>query len=187
MNQIQRLIVRAKHWQVFLLLFGLFFLGNVVGFWSMTRGSEEAFKVLSPILALTELLGVCFCLWLWCLGLFLTSLLDEQRRLNYQLFQFTTIYPPLYMLLFIVVFPRLNLNPGLLLMIFPLHTLATFCLLYDFYFVSKSLASVEKARRASFPDYVGYFLALWVFPVGIWIVQPRVNRLYSDAFDHTTA
>jgi hypothetical protein len=46
--------------------------------------------------------------------------------------------------------------------------------------VSKSLVLAETGKPASFYDYAGPFFLLWFFPVGIWIVQPRVNRLYSE-------
>jgi hypothetical protein len=63
------------------------------------------------------------------------------------------------------------------LVIFPLHLLAMFCMFYQLYFVSKNLVLAETGRPASFSDYAGLFLALWFFPIGIWIVQPRINRL----------
>jgi len=65
--------------------------------------------------------------------------------------------------------------------IFPLHLFAMFCQVYSWYFVSKSLALAEKQQSVSFEDYLGYICALWIFPVGVWIIQPRVNGLYANA------
>ena len=37
---------------------------------------------------------------------------------------------------------------------------------------------MRAGRRAdSFYDYAGAFFLLWFFPLGIWILQPRVNAL----------
>lgn len=54
------------------------------------------------------------------------------------------------------------------------------CMFYLLYFVSKSLVLAETSKPASFYDYAGPFFLLWFFPIGIWIVQPKVNRLYSE-------
>jgi hypothetical protein len=32
----------------------------------------------------------------------------------------------------------------------------------------------------SFYDFSGPFFLLWFFPIGIWIIQPRINRLFTD-------
>jgi hypothetical protein len=55
-----------------------------------------------------------------------------------------------------------------------------FCLFYCLRFVAKTLTLAETGKPASFYDYAGPFFLLWFYPVGIWIVQPRVNRLYME-------
>src|SRR6266496_5324966 len=79
-----------------------------------------------------------------------------------------------------VFFLTQNPSPRLLGVILPLHVFAMVCMFYLLYFVSKSLVLAETSKPASFYDYAGPFFLLWFFPVGIWIVQPRVNRLYSE-------
>jgi len=54
-----------------------------------------------------------------------------------------------------------------------------FCLFYDLYFVPKSLVTVESGKQATFYDYAGPFFLKWFFPIGIWFIQPRINRLYA--------
>jgi hypothetical protein len=51
-----------------------------------------------------------------------------------------------------------------------------FCLLYS---VSKNLVLAETRKPASFYEYAGPFVLLWFLPVGVWLVQPKVNRLYA--------
>jgi len=55
-----------------------------------------------------------------------------------------------------------------------------FCLAYGFYFVSKSLMLAERGDSISFRNYAGLFVLIWFFPIGVWVVQPRVNLLYAD-------
>ena len=60
-----------------------------------------------------------------------------------------------------------------------MHLVATFCMFYNLYFVAKSLKLVELQRPVGFYDYSGPLFLLWFFPAGIWVVQPRINRLYA--------
>jgi hypothetical protein len=55
-----------------------------------------------------------------------------------------------------------------------------FCMFYLLTFVSRNLALAEIGRAVKFHDYAGYFFALWFYPIGVWIVQPRINRLYAE-------
>ncbi len=61
----------------------------------------------------------------------------------------------------------------------PLLFLAIFCVLYVMYFVSKSLALAEAHKPVSIYDYAGAFFLVWFFLVGVWIIQPRINRLFA--------
>jgi hypothetical protein len=74
----------------------------------------------------------------------------------------------------------LNPNPSMIAVILPLHFFAMFCLFYDLYFVSKNLVMVETGKRVTFYDYAGPFFLIWFFPIGIWFIQPRINRLYEQ-------
>jgi len=47
------------------------------------------------------------------------------------------------------------------------------------YFVARNLSQLEIGRRAAFSDYAGYFPFLWFYPIGIWIIQPKINRFYE--------
>jgi len=54
------------------------------------------------------------------------------------------------------------------------------CVFYGLYFVSKSLVMAETGERASFFNCLGPFLLLWFAIIGVWFIQPRVNRLYTE-------
>lgn len=62
----------------------------------------------------------------------------------------------------------------------PFHLFAMVCMFYDLYFVSKSLVLAETSKPVSFYDYAGPFFLLWFFPLGIWVIQSRINRLYES-------
>jgi len=135
-----------------------------------------------PTVALitVELCWICFVVWFWSLGSFLYSMVKPDLRLNLPFFRFALVYPLVYMGVF-PIFPFERLTLVYNLAIFPFHLLAMFCLFFDLNFVSKSLALAETGRAVSFYDYAGPFFLLWFFPLGIWFVQPRINRLFVNS------
>jgi len=124
----------------------------------------------------------CFFGWIWSLGLFLNSIVQSALRLKVGPFRFALIYPALYVFAFMAVFFQ-SAKPVLFAIIFPFHLLAMFCMFYLLYFASKSLVLAETGKPASFSDYAGPFFLIWFYPIGVWFIQPRVNRLYAERRD----
>ena len=73
-----------------------------------------------------------------------------------------------------------SINPKLFVATVPLSLLAVFCMFYNLYFVAKNLVTAETGRSASFSNYAGPFFLLWFFLIGVWFIQPRINRLYTE-------
>lgn len=46
-----------------------------------------------------------------------------------------------------------------------------------FSFPAKALKTIEIGREAAFGEYFGYFMAFLFFPVGVWFLQPKINRI----------
>jgi hypothetical protein len=182
MNAIASLFLRAKHWQIFL-LFGIFYVGGgaIMIFTVMATQSPDDFvKIALPLGFVMVLNVLCFLGWLWSMGTFLSSILPPMLRMKMGFFRFALIYSALYLPVLIVVYQSLLLNPEPLAIIFPLHVFATFCVFYLLYFVSKNLLLAETGKPVSFHQYAGPFFLIWFFPVGVWITQPRINRLYAE-------
>lgn len=181
MSSISDFFLRAKHWLIFLLLLGSIVCGQVAIVIYAAAGPlspEEMFSarftlvmLLSTLLAAAPLFS-----WLWAAGSLLSDLQERRLQLNLKFFRFAVAFPMPYMCLFFFVFQ--SSHPEAFLVIFPLHLFAVFCIFYSMYFVSKNLSQVEVGRRATFSDYAGYFFLIWLYPVGIWVIQPKINRLY---------
>ena len=170
--------LRAKHWQFFLLIWGAYFLGTIVLAASVPEGPVEnilkvelfAEVVMSPSI-------VCLMGWLWSMGSFLVSMANPPLKLNIQGFRFAVLFPTLCLLTGLPFF--LSRNPvAMQAIILPLHLFALGCLFYVFYFVSKSLLIAERHKAATFNDYGSSFFLLFFSLLGIWLIQPRINRLY---------
>ncbi len=184
MDMIANLFLRAKHWQMFLLFAGVAFIGDVVALASSMSApaqSPEDFGKLGLSFGIVMVLFMfCFLGWFWSMGSFLSSIVQPALKLNTRLFHFALVYPALYVFVFIALFQSSTTNPALLAIIFPLHFFAMFCIFYALYFVSKSLVLAETNKPVTFYDYAGPFFLIWFFPVGVWFIQPRINRLYAE-------
>jgi len=181
MRAVVNFFLRAKHWQIFLLLFGIGYVGGSAAMLLplvTARSPEELLKISLPFGLVIVLFMLCLVAWLWSMGSFLNSIGQPTSRLRLGFFRFALLYPAVYIIIFINFFG--TTRPALLALIFPLHFFAMFCLFYDLYFVSKSLALVETGKLVSFYDYAGSFFLLTFFPIGVWFIQPRINRLYAQ-------
>jgi hypothetical protein len=187
-SALQSFFIRAKHWQVFA-LFALCW-SAVIGLMirSVVAGPEKLFENLLPSFALLEVAAILLAIWIWSIGEMLTLVVPGPLRLKVGRFRFAVAFTPFYLPVFATFFIGMNLRLSVRLVlvsyacVFLLHFIAIFCQVYSWYFISKSLALAERLRRVTFLDYQAYLLSLWFLPVGIWFIQPRINRLYGRAF-----
>jgi hypothetical protein len=158
-----RFFLAAKHWQLFVVTVGLFSVGQLAGQWSVFVVSGAA-------------LWVWLSLWIWTLGEFMSSLVPANHRPDIARFRLTLLVPGPCLLVSAVL--ENNIGGGFLSL--PLGVVAMFCVVYSIYFVSKCLRVAELGTSVTLSDYVGTFLLFWFHIVGVWFIQPRVNRLYAQ-------
>jgi hypothetical protein len=184
MRTIATYFLRAKHWQLFLAFTCTWLFGPVIGIAAQISVSSKSGAVTDNLIGggVWAFGMLCFMGWLWAMGMFCNSLNDPVTGGRTRFFQVALIYPLLYMCAFVALFfySSSSISPWVIV---PLHLFAMFCMFYDLYFVSKNLTMAETGRAATFNDYAGPFFLVWFFPLGIWFVQPRVNRLYARRKD----
>ncbi len=176
MGTIQSFFVQAKHWQVFTVIFGLFCCTNVVLLLPALNGRNKGGLSTAGVIAVLVFYG-CFAMWYWSMASFVQSSVKAILRPSLRFYRFAISYPLVYLLLFNLFFEKLT--PAVILVIFPFHLLALFCLFYTPGFITKNLAAAETEQAVRFRDYAGALFLLWFFPIGIWFIQPRINRLYA--------
>lgn len=175
-------LLRLKHWQTFLLLFVLPFL--------LQFGLPELFNAAGvelgwvATLLLDALPSVIYVLWMWRMGLHLYRRLPVQIKISPVYLHLGALYFVLYTLLFIYTLGLVkesvlegNFPYGMLLLLAPMHLLATFCFLYIVYFAARSLVSVEQQQVVSAGAFTGAYLLFLFLPIGIWFLQTRLNKL----------
>ena|SRR5215472_7975100 len=168
-DEIANLFLQAKHWQIFLLLVAAPTVAQVAAPERINDFGTGGF-ILFAVIAVSLL---CLLAWFGSMGLFFRSIVTPELRMGTQFFRFSLVYP--------LVFVPIFFFPGIPeAVIGPLQLACTVCLFYLMYFVSRSLVLAETGKPVSFYEYAGAFFLLWFFPIGVWFVQPKVNRLYAE-------
>ena len=193
--------LKAKHWQLFLLTFGIpmIFQFVMMGTMFSNIGSGNnpdptfmfSYMKFFPIMMII-FMGVFFG-WFWSVAVGLQSKVPEDVKMKVKKFKIFFFIPMVYML-FITLFMGIQMNGlmtngtepsggligGLVAVIVPLHLFSMFCIFYSLYFVAKTFKTVELQREVKFSDFAGEFFMIWFYPIGIWIVQPKINKMIEE-------
>jgi hypothetical protein len=193
--------LRAKHWHLFSLMFGLpmvfqfIMMGTV--FATLSNRTEPnpstmfSFFGFFPVLMII-VVGTFFG-WFWSIAIGLQNKIPANVKMKTGKFKVFFFIPITYMLLISIGIgtammglpgmvesgeePNVGLIAGSMAIILPLHLFSMFCIFYCLYFVSKTFKTVELQRETTFSDFAGEFFLMWFYPIGIWIVQPKINKM----------
>jgi hypothetical protein len=189
------LFLRAKHWQIFIFTFGIPFVFQIILmvniFSSILQKHDPAvmfgyFKFFP--LMMVVYMGALFG-WLWSIGVGLQKLVPpgvQMKVIRFKVFFFIPLVYITALVFFIASFFNSDLLRGaqpdpaffyIFPVIFPLHLFSMFCIFYCLYFVAKTLKTVELQREVTFSDFLAEFFLVWFNFVGLWILQPRINKL----------
>lgn len=181
--------LKAKHWQIFMITFGLPFLIQIITIPMIIIGNDPTIMMnVFPVIMILFIGG--FLGWFWSIGVGLQIKVPQDVKMKVKRFKVFLIIPLAYMLFISISMGSIfngaidvgqEPNPGIIGsmvgIIVPLHLFSMFCIFYCLYFVAKTFKTVELQREATFSDFAGEFFMLWFFPVGIWVVQPKVNKM----------
>lgn len=178
--------LRARSWQLFLLLFGLPFLFQLLMTVLMAlrvRPDIVADFLFADLFVLLMSIGL-YIGWIWTLAIPLQQRLPEALRRRTALFRLSLALPMGYMLLLLLFVQAVASSTGpeqvsraWVYALIPAHLLATAAFFYCLYFAASTLSRVLLQRPAELRDWIGYFFLLWFYPIGVWFVQPEANRL----------
>jgi hypothetical protein len=197
--------LRAKHWQLFIATFGLpllfqiFLMANIFSQVLNQQNPDPMavfgffkFFPLIMVLYIAALFG-----WQWSVAIGLKKFIPAGIEMKTKKFKTFFFIPVIYLSLFLIfisciftyvsgnnfIVQTLPLAPlffGVFALIIPLHLFCMFCLFYSIYFIAKTLKTIELQREVSFSDFMGEFFLVWFFPIGVWILQPRINKFMSS-------
>lgn len=120
-----------------------------------------------------------FILWMQSIGLGSNEKLSNELKRKTIFFKIAAVVPIAYgVLLLASGFPQeLSPNSAPPFWLIPLHLFSMFCMFYMLWFSSKQLGTLKQGNKTTFMDYAGIFFLTWFFPIGVWFVQPLVNKL----------
>lgn len=191
--------LKAKHWQLFLLTFGipiiLQILMTVIMFVSINSGNGDDSFLLTMIffpIVMIVFIGTQFG-WFWSVAIGLQSKVPENVKMKVKKFKLLFFIPLIYIITISIFISFLTIGmtesgeaqsagllPGLLILIIPLHLFSMFCIFYSIYFVAKTFKTVELQREVNFSDFAGEFFMIWFYPIGIWLIQPKINKMIDN-------
>jgi hypothetical protein len=193
------LFLKIKHWQLFIILFLIpiisGFLVNENGFFSTkdeinlksteTFTSNRIYNFISTI-SIFLLYG-----WYWSINIGLKSKIPDSiimRSEKFKLFFIAALTLSLFSTVYIDDFINgiiLNMTESTDLnnLFIKLGGLLTYYLtslfiyIYPIYLTAKTLKTIELKRDVNFKNFMKEFFLLLFFPIGVWVIQPKINLL----------
>jgi hypothetical protein len=168
-------ILRLKHWQIFLVLIAMIILSEIQKKVGVEIGNLSADKIQFTLVMIGLII---FYSWILIIGLTLNRIKDNPHRFNKYLLILATIFciagygEMQYNLIFPdteILYDTMNAIPSILTIF------GVFFLLKN---VAQSLKSVESGIKARLRWYYLDAFLIFAFPIGIWIIQPRLNKIY---------
>ena len=195
----KNLFLKAKHWQLFMLMFVIPFVFQMVMMYlvivnALTTRDPEPFFIFKYF-RYFSLIGILYAGiifgWFWSITTGLQHKIPQPIRLKLTRFKIFFFIPLVYITC-IMIFIQIAVNGfikgttdvGFIIsmvgIIVPMHLFSIFCIIHTMYFVAKTIKTVELQREVTFTDFVGEFFLAWFFPIGVWILQPQINKMVAD-------
>lgn len=161
-----RKVIQAKHWQIFLALLILsFFQGmSAIGFFDIFLYSLQIFLYLG---------------WLLLLGTWLRGV-SPNPKMDYRLFIGVPFVLGSVLVTYRIVESFDTLTPDVFGNTFVTLSMMGYILgslIVVASFIGKNLKALEIVMNVDINDYFNDILSLIFWPIGIWMFQPRINRL----------
>ena len=195
------IFLKAKHWQLFLLTFGISMIFQFVLMGTMIAniGSENnpnpsvlfSYIKLFPIM-MVIFTGVFFG-WFWSIVTRLQSKIPEEARMKLGRFKILLFILLVYLFAISIliggVMNGLISEPSgtipseifkFIATIIRMYLFFMFCIFHSIYFVAKTFKTAKLQKQVSFSDFSGEFFMIWFYPIGIWIIQPKINKIIEE-------
>jgi hypothetical protein len=194
------MFLRAKHWQLFLLTFAIPFSLQIVmmaSIFSHLLQQPNNVPDVTEVFSYLKLLPVIMVLymatlfgWQFSVATGLQKMVPAGLLMKVKKFKIFFFIPIVYLSLLLIfisfILSTINFsNPQaidyrffmLFSLIIPIHLFAIFCIFYCIYFVAKTFKTVELQREVTFSDFMAEFFLIWFFFIGVWIIQPKINKM----------
>jgi hypothetical protein len=193
--------LKAKHWQIFILTFGIPFVIQIAVLISLVPRLPRIvaqnnpdlsffFRYLILMVIVSSVSKAIYWLWLWSVGVGLQNKIPADITMKIRKFKTAFVIFVACFLIFLTVFFVLaqtvtsqNIEnnllkiAGIMVILIPMQLLSVGCMFYVIYFVARTIKTVELKRVVPFSDFFPEFILIIFYPIGIWIIQPVINKI----------
>jgi hypothetical protein len=166
-------ILKLKHWQIFLAIFGAPIL-----FYCILSNSDDW----DPIFVYSPLIAFVFfgtlLTWFYVLATNLQTKHGDVEALeikNFRIVLYVNLGYFALMMLGMLGIRLIDYSDWKL----PLDIVSQGTYLFMVWYISKSLKTIELHKEAQFSEYILTLILLWFVPLGIWVIQPRINKIFD--------
>lgn len=185
-----RIFLELKHWQLFLMVVGIPILSGILDALILVSGAGDTFSFRIFLNFLNILAMWFFYLWIWSVGSILGNRVENKEDLpkNVTLFPWILLVSLLTSTALVIWYwwdlygPAINGNQDTMLdqsyiTLVLLAFIAIVCLFVSLNFMVKILVIAERNSLVKPNDFFSEYVMAVVFPIGIWILQPRIDKL----------
>jgi len=169
--------LRLKSWQTFGLIIIMPILFIILGAILSKTTGIKTFVIVFPVLAVLTMM-ISYYGWIWTAGIVMYKQSNSERKLSLNVFKLLFI---LSLFCFLIITPILrkvlSQNNQYFIQILALASLCSF--FYCIYFIVKTIRDIEKQRNIKTNSGFLDFILIWLLPIGIWILQPRINAILT--------
>jgi len=151
------------------------------------------------------LISLIIVFWNWSVTIGLQHKIPEELRINIKRFKIFFFVPIIYgLILSAIVINFVETIPEYFFLIengelteadfedklfsllkfvpifFLAHFFTVFCSFHTIYCTAKTIKLVELKRKLKFDNFIGEFFLTWFYFIGIWILQPKINKLAEE-------
>ncbi|KEO75363.1 hypothetical protein [Anditalea andensis] len=181
------IFLKAKHWQIFLFIVGIPILIELLDTIIIIAGKGEEFTFRAVLRFLLIIPFLTFYFWIYSVGYLLNKKIKGKLNTKSGYFGLA-VWTSAFSLFFLSIFvffiwddwEQLMIENNFTYVIFGVVVfLALATLLTALSFIAKTLVRAERNAEVNSSDFYGEFVMTLFFPIGIWILQPRINKIYA--------
>ncbi len=182
------LILKAKNWQIFTVIIIIPCLLFSLGIIALTNFSNFflIFFAAPTAIIMSQML---IYIWIWTVSL---SLWKKYNLKKYYQTQWLKILIILSLSILLIILGYFLWGASIMIsgspsisnsiikttwMILPLQVLFLGTKFYGYYFLAKMIKSAENDSIQTFNNIINDFILLIIFPLGIWYIQKKINKL----------
>jgi hypothetical protein len=112
--------------------------------------------------------------WIWAIVIVINAKFIIYNKQKANLFK--VLFVLLVILILVASQFDLNKEKGMMLF-YVIFSICFFIIIYIFNFAARLLKSSELRRKTMFQEYWKIIFLIWIYPIGVWFLQPRINNL----------